>query len=371
MSVPAATFRRFYAAASLLAATCLVFGLIVAPAQAQPLIDPGPLASFDGRSWSGLILDSTTKDALKKNFKTQGAKGNDKFLRSEAIIMTPPALDEDGDIKAIQAMMSGNGGDAKLLGIRLVYGDYAPMVADLARDLNRPMQRFYPNKRYSNWYIVAFPQRGIAAITTDDNGNQEERVLVALLTSPVRLQRALTAFSTSPTPISNIQDDMRVLHDYMEVGGVEINLSINGFDRFDSWRMDSMRRDLRDQLRDRLSRSNIRVTNGGRGQLRVDVTVNYNSDSDGSITCNGNADGVVYRAAGPQNVTAQGAGYESLPKRRSDAEDALRWKIGNAANSMLSNLGSNVRGQIKRLQPPSPEDYRRGVWDDIVNKATR
>src|SRR5690349_15642672 len=79
----------------------------IRPAGAQSVIKTAPLASFDGRTWAGLTIGTTTRDAMKKAFKTRGSRGDDKFLRSEALILVPPEGPGDpaeGDIKALQAM---------------------------------------------------------------------------------------------------------------------------------------------------------------------------------------------------------------------------------------------------------------------------
>jgi hypothetical protein len=333
-----------------------------------PVIDTPSLTSFDGRRWADMSLDSTTRDEVKRNYATQGARGDDQFLRAGALILTPPKHDDDGDIKAIQALFDGSKGDSKLTGIRIVYGDFAPYVRDISRAWGIEPERYYAPKRYSNWSIVAFPRRGLALISTDEEGSREESVRLAFLTTPRRLQNALRAFQTDPSDIRDINEDMSLESNSIQVGSVDVNIDVNGLD---GWQVDSAREDVRRRVRDRLRRSDIEVNSGQSGSALIALKVSYENDKGGNISSNTSVNGQVFRRNGSQNVSVSGYGYQSLPKSRRDARNELSWRLQSAVDQMLNNLGDNVRKAIRNLRPPTPEEYRKSVWDQFITNTTK
>jgi hypothetical protein len=69
-------------------------------------------------------------------------------------------------------------------------------------------------------------------------------------------------------------------------------------------------------------------------------------------------------------LKAQGYGSESLPKNKKDAEKGLDYKLYQAAREAMESLANDIKSKIRKLQPPSPEEYRWNVWDDFVRHAT-
>jgi hypothetical protein len=60
--------------------------VVSAAGGAQQVLTPEPLYRFDGESWSGLRIGKSTRDEIKRNYKTTGGQ----FIRAEALILTPP-----------------------------------------------------------------------------------------------------------------------------------------------------------------------------------------------------------------------------------------------------------------------------------------
>ena len=79
--------------------------------RADQYFDPRDIASFDGRGWEGVVLDETTRDDLKKQFRTKGGS----FVRPEATILTPAP----GARWEIQALQDANNGKARITGFHV------------------------------------------------------------------------------------------------------------------------------------------------------------------------------------------------------------------------------------------------------------
>jgi hypothetical protein len=58
--------------------TCLVAPSVLAGV--QQILAPEPLHRFNGETWSGIVLGRTTRDELKRRYRTQGGQ----FIRAAA-----------------------------------------------------------------------------------------------------------------------------------------------------------------------------------------------------------------------------------------------------------------------------------------------
>jgi hypothetical protein len=152
-----------------------------------PVLDPRPIETFDGASWSGLTFGRTTRDDLKGLARTR--KGGDF---PNGVDLEQP---EDAECR-VELLFSGGGRDARLEAVSFRFtGDGYPLEA-VERALKTAGEDRYEPGRPEERRLVLFRDRGVLLQVLD------EQVRHILLAPPERLARwADRATAAAPTPI--------------------------------------------------------------------------------------------------------------------------------------------------------------------------
>jgi hypothetical protein len=181
--------------AHLALAFCL-FIFICRP-MAADILNPAPVHTFDGKTWSGLVLREMTLGEVRKVFKTENL-GNDLTSRMR------PYFDENSlrcevpkdSPVLVNAIMEGSGNKDRLAAIRIHFLRDAPTIADLASSLGeQPVKGYVAG--HADWWVETFPHHGIVGIVAA--GAQETRLQSAVLAMPERVQSLITTLSAAPT----------------------------------------------------------------------------------------------------------------------------------------------------------------------------
>jgi hypothetical protein len=328
--------------------------LLPSAAMAQQVITPEPLSRFDGEKWSGIILGRTTRDELKRNYRTQGGQ----FIRAEAMILTPPP-----GFDGIQALTSGRKGDSVVVGLRLTYRDSGPDIKDLADRLGDEPEVWYPEERYEDWCLQVFPKQGIVAYTLRDG--RDERIPQVLLCSPSRINDLLRAYRRDPTEIAQRREIRE--EDLLPVAVGDVRISFGTVKGVTIRDRDNVQDDLTEDVRRELRSSrNMEYRRGEGGDLSITISINYRNDK-----------GDVSASASLSTETELGkiyaSGYDSESIR--DEGDNPRWsgtrRLERAVFDALDNLERDVREKVRKQQPPALSTVRQMAWDDLINKNVR
>lgn len=150
---------------------------------------PPELASFDGRSWGGVVLGVDTDASINRRFKTRKST-----IRPEAI----QVFSERGF--EIHVLLSGRGGNAKAVGFHLRGRPDRSGLPALPANLT-PL---YPTLRYEPWWIRVDRERGLVGITTYDAGIYSDEQI--LLVPPELLREVTRSWTSVPSEISAVPD---------------------------------------------------------------------------------------------------------------------------------------------------------------------
>jgi hypothetical protein len=324
-------------------------------AWAQQVVTPEPLSRFDGTQWAGIRFGKTTRDDLKRNYKTQGGQ----FVRGEATILTPPP-----GIANVQILTNGRRGDSSAIGVRLQYSDAGPNVRELAAAFKEQPEIWYPEERYDDWYVQVFPKQGIFLYTIREP--REDRIAQVLLCDPAKINSLLRTFQRETTEIKTRREFREEDLLPVEIGDVRVEfsgvrgVSIRDEDVVEDDLTEDMRRDLRSGRYMLYSRSS-------RGDLRITVSVSYKNGKGGSVS----ASASLTSETPLGKISANGYGSENVR----DEGDNPRWsgtrRFERAIRDAIESLERDVRDKVRKQQPPPLNVVRQTAWDDLINQVIR
>jgi hypothetical protein len=320
----------------------------------ESTFDPSSLRDFDGRSWGSARLEDTTRDEFKRTYRTRGGK----FVRPEALIVTPPS----GALWEAQALFDGTDGRARLTGFYLTFKDDGVRLDRLEDGALSSGDKWYAEPRFSDWYVLADSRDGTALMVVSDG---DDRVPAALLTTPSRLGRVLDRMKRDQTRVEDIRDKFDRLDKTVEVGTVAVLLN----------RKDVRPRNeelvlgaLRLRAPREIENDAIRYSRNGRGS----VTISFNivcrdGDRDNHVDATATLVGSNERG----RITETGFGRAPLDRDERRASRDVDYAIQNAYMIALNSLRSQVARKVRDQKPPSPREYRADVFVSLFDGATR
>ncbi|HVK07021.1 MAG TPA: hypothetical protein VM490_26370 [Armatimonadaceae bacterium] len=322
--------------------------------RADRYFDPRDIASFDGRGWEGVVLDETTRDDLKKQFRTKGGS----FVRPEATILTPAP----GARWEIQALQDANNGKARITGFHVEFRDGGVRPEEVGgRDWGRP-DEWYPRERYSDWCVLAWPRNGVALLVVREQG---DRPASALVTTPGRLGRMLDDMERNPTRVEDLRRQFDRLSRTVAIGQVTVSLSRKDIrprrsDRFED--------DYRSRARRDIDRGDIAYSPGEGGSVYVDVEIYFRDGKDNNrVEVSAQLSGRNERG----QISASGSGSRRLDRYEDRAYDDLESAIDRAYDEAIDEMLGQAARNIRNQSPPSPADQRRLAWYRLFEAATR
>lgn len=328
--------------------TAVLLSLVVAltPSLAAERLNPQPLATFDGKAWSGLTLGSLTDGDIKKLYQTD--KG---AVRPEALKLLTV---KDSGVR-VDALLDGRGDKAVMRAIRLEY-DTPLDIETVVRDLGEDPVALYLPERNEDWRILAFVDRGILAV--DLNGRFDTFFLCA----PGQVGTALRDFSDRQSSVTAPVDPGRSWDRIVRFSDSDATVSLG------SSRPDWMNTDWRRRLERRLENAaeavreaSLRYTSSANGRLTIRATSDrFNSSGEANFTVT-----VSVSAATP---------YGKLDKSASRSRklgESYERKIIDLLEDAVEELSRDLQYAIQRLGPPPKEQSRRTALDRLMDGATR
>jgi hypothetical protein len=315
--------------------------------------DSGSLRDFNGREWGGIRLDDDTRDDIKRRFKTKGGK----FVRSEATILSTPSR----ALWEVQALQDGDRGDSRVTGFFLAFRDGGTRLDRL--DLRASDgEEWYPQRRYSDWYIRAYPKAGIALMVVKE---RDDRIPFGLLTTPRRMERLLDKMERRAPSVSDPREQFDRMSSDLEVGFISASMIRTDVKPRNETRFTE---NLRTLAQRELDRGSVRYRPGAKGTLIITVNVYFKEDSDDnrvSVSTQLNAEnerGKIY---------ASGMGDSDLSHRRDRAEDDLPYSSERALRDALDRLMRQVDNNLRKQKAPSVDDLRLQNFLSLIDTPTK
>jgi hypothetical protein len=313
---------------------------------AQPILDPAPLSSFDGHSWSGLSVDKDRDSDLKKRFKTE--KG---AVRPEALKFVP----ERGGTVRVDALLDGRGGNAIMRAIRVEYKGRGPSLIDLADAWDERPVEMYQRGRTEDWHIEVFEKKGVIAVVMGNGAYPS----VFVLANPDRIAVVQRQFVDGPTPVELPRDPGAGWDRLVRYSNVSLNLDVDA-SRPD-WMNNRWMDDLRDSLRDeaRNFRGDTLRSGGGSGSLNVNVTTGRFKDESTSFKVSLS----LFTKTPYGDLTRFSDESRTIDySHRARAVDLLR--------AALREMDSIVRAQVRNYGPEPVEAARNRAMDALYKAAS-
>lgn len=332
----------------------VVLAVCCAQAHAAPPITIAPFSSFDGKSWSGLTIGTSTDSSIKKQFAI--AKG---AIRPEALRLMVAAPVE----YRVDALLDDRGSKARLAAIRIEALGAGSTVKNLVQELGETPKQSFPIERFEDWSVFSFEKRGITVFAIGPNEMEVAKVIV--MTHPIHVPQFLTSLTADKTQISEYdpkfsREDLTVRFDRPSVNIRTSNASVD--------RRSSVESDAQADLMRRTYGEFLRYDYSGSGTMSCNVDVRWDSrrrelNIEATVSASGrNALGDV-RATGSDSRTWRD--YDNRPNLRNP--DVILNIIDNARRECEQNFDDAVRKQ----RPPSKEEIRNSVWNQIINSATK
>ena len=278
---------------------------------------------WDGKAWSGISIGTTEKD-LKKQVKTSKTVGADP---ASIRINT----DKKGWVLAAILTDVKQRGSVSGLTLELEREEPISSLEAIEQELGKADYNAYSPLRYSDWGLVVWKRRGIAAVIA---GGNRPRVQKMLLSDPTGLEKNVDVWDRSP---NRVRDVPRV-----PVYGFDIGVSCDPSDSgLEATCRDALRRDSR-RLLDRYD---------GLGWEPV-----RRDGQHGSVTFRIKKKAAEYAIDGSVSVSHRDdLGYVS-GSQSSSATAKRDIEISNRIESMFDDM-------MRRLGPELDQKYRRPMWE--------
>lgn len=308
-------------------------------------VNPQPVATFDGKAWSGLTLGEMSDGELKKKFETDKGAVRPEGLR---------ILATRGSGVRIDALLDGRGSKAVMRALRVQVE--TPMRMDqLADTLKESPLVLYAQDRWEDWRMLAFAERGILALEI------EGRVDTYILMSPDRISAATRNFGEVESRVTNPPDPGRDWDRIIRFDNTyaSVSLGSNRPEPLDSdWRRRLERR-LENEA-ESLRASGLRYSSSGDGELRIEVTTErFNKDGEANFTV---------RAALTAS-TPYGSLSESVSKSKKFSSNYDR-RVLELLDDATRDLAQDVRDAVRKLGPPPRDSLRKAMLDKVMELAS-
>jgi len=332
----------------------IVFALSVlaisAIATAQNALVPKSLASFDGKSWSGLSFGIDTDSSLKKNWKA--GKG---AIRPEAL-----RLESNNPDVHVDAILGGRGAKALLECIRIEFIRAPMSIEAIAKEVNEEPVRYWQTERNEDWYAVAFPRRGLLAYVMNGRPGEDEYAAVVTLAPPNRIYSSVAGYATEPTRIVPVFDPGRNWNRTTLFSDIRVRVSPSSTNRPATLTDINVRRIERrteDDMRRAYARGAMAYDRNGRGRYEISVTSGkFNEKFEASFS--GNAKYTADTPYGPIEVTE----YESKTIKSDHARELERLLA-----NLMDDLERKVEDAVRRLGPPPIDARRKAGWAETLD----
>jgi hypothetical protein len=172
-------------------AAMIAFAIAVALSQNEALTLP-PFTAFDGKSWGGMAIGTTEKD-LKKQVKTGKTVGPDPA--SVRINVSQ----KDWVVAGILTDVKQRGALSGFT-VELEKGQPLESLEALEKEIGPSDFSAFPKIRYSDWSLVVWKEKGIAAVISGGNRPIVQKVL---LTTPATLAQNLDLWEREQTMVRN------------------------------------------------------------------------------------------------------------------------------------------------------------------------
>lgn len=324
---------------------------LCASAGARPLFVPSPLSSFNGKSWSGLVLGQTTFKSVRPQFET----GKGAYERSTELTMP-----KNTGLR-VDCLWAKRGDNEFLSAITLRYSGATPSGEQLARAFDADQTHtdvLYPRSRFEDWRIVRFPLRGVSAFQVRGNGGAYATPLL-VLSAPSSLARLSGAMLEDETPVEERVDPMANAPKVGGFGEATVEFSGRETDEVPDWVRTNLRRDLRDTSAGgtlewnrgssgfyKLSVSGSRAKDGGRGSVSVSSEI---------------------EASGPYGtIHVSGSGSQSWKIGNDDGPTSLSEAFPRAIREARHDAETKFQNVMLASGPPTLADIRHAQWDELV-----
>ncbi len=311
----------------------MLFVVAAAPGLASEILKPAGVATFDGKTWSGMTIGESVLSDVRKAYQTE-RRGRGDILSA----YTDRSLrfrSEKGSDTVVEAIFSSGAKNALLCGFRVEFKSAAPTIEALGAQLGEKPQRWYAPRRGTDWWHEVFTQHGVVAVMQGDGA--ATRMAYLLLVLPSRVAGYVKGLSSEPTdqganPLAAMAASSAT--DVLEYGSVQVTYNVKGTTIRGQ---DRDRLEFEQQMRSATAGGAIRYTPGAGGVYRLTITVEAYSETGGIVSADaaieGNVGGRTMTASGHQSQSYTGAAvgsamYTYLPgAAMRDAEKDARARV--------------------------------------------
>jgi len=309
------------------------------------------LSGFDGTTYRGISFDESSDSFIKKVFASE--KG---AYRPEGFLLKT----QDPNLRKVEVLLDGRGSKARMTALRLWPSkNFELDVVDLENQLGIPSIEEYQDRRFSDWGVAKFAEKGVLALFEFGRGNRERnrKVVSLILTTPNRAD-SRDRLQEDSTPI----DSLKRLLDNMErrilISGLNLNLSTDKI------------RNLRSRDDNDLSYTAQREISSryfvmGRGGNDIQVSVNINKKGNVSV----NASLTSSNDIGRLSISSS-----SSCRLKVDADGFVYYshsRVEDAVQDAISDLGSSAAYAIKRQKEPTELSLMLRDWDNLTDSWTK
>lgn len=323
--------------AAALCAVLLAFLAASADARGGAIFQPAGLQTFDGTSWCGLTFGATTMRDVQKQYRTErGAYGNGRLLTQAA-----------GAPNIIHTLFDSRSDKARLTGFVLYC--HAGFERDaLSQAAGEPGEPRYPSQRYEDWYVLAFPKRGLVAQVV------QGEIRLVLLLPPAALAEGLT-MSAAPTPVLPRVDSGAGKPRVMEFGTVAVSFKLDGITMDEAKERSSIERSMRSAT----AGGTMRYREGASGSYTTTISGGYDAKRGGMINIDCRIQG-----PGPYGpLSATSGTYAMLPKQGALA-GSLQYTV--KLLEARRNVEKEFEKEMHSQGPPPISRYREADWEKTV-----
>lgn len=330
---------------------CALSLLVSTHVEARPLFQPAPLASFDGRSWSGLVLGQTTFKQLRPHFETKGGD----FERSTVL-----ELPKNCGL-CVNCLWNKRGKDEVLSAITLRYSRFTPSQEQLERAFDPTAsegEAIYRRGRFEDWRVVRFPRRGVTAFQLRSGDVYATPLLV--LSAPTSLARLSQTLVDEETGVERFVDPHEGESKIGEFG--EVSVDFEGREAADV--PERVRFHIEDNLHEASAGGTLRWIRGGAGFYKMSVSASRAKDGEsGSFSVS-----TQIEAHGPYGtIRVTGSGSQRWKREDEDLPRTPASAFERAVREARRDAESKFQRAMLASGPPSLGSLRETQWLQLVS----
>ena len=326
----------------MVAASASVLCLSNCVAADKQFLDPQPLQTFDGVSWSGLSLGQTTPADLRKQYRL-GPGGYDPSLQ-----LAQPK----GAVLRVDALFAGRSKTSVTSCISLQYQPgHGPDLAAIKAAAGEE-QDYYLRGHLEDWRISEFPKRGIVLFVLSGPGGPE--VVQALLLAPAAVEQGVPGLTTDVCPVEARIDPNAGRPKVAEFGNANVTFDVQGIALKDA---DKQKSDVVAQIQGATARGTLHYRDGADGTYAVTIKVSCDAKGACSETVSAsiNADGPYGPASGGSTMF-----LPVVPAVGGTVDYSIA--LAGVMVEAEKQFAADIRGQ----GPPPLEQVRETAWTKIL-----